>query len=92
MGITFLFPGQGSQTVGMGADLYERFDAARARFDAAGEILNRDLKKLCFEGPAEELTPTQNTQPALFTMECALTDVLKEQGLAPSLVLGHSLG
>lgn len=92
MGITYLFPGQGAQKVGMGADLYDTFDTARARFDAAGEILGRDLKKLCFEGPAEELTATQNTQPALFTVESALFDVLKERRLAPSLVLGHSLG
>jgi len=90
--MTFLFPGQGSQKVGMGADFYEKFEAARKRFDSANEILERDLKKICFEGPDSELKATQNTQPALFTTEAAISDVLKEKGIVPSLALGHSLG
>ena len=92
MAKTFLFPGQGSQKVGMGADFYEKFDSARARIDEANEILGRDVKKICFEGPAEELTATQNTQPALFTIESAICDILKDKNIAPSLTLGHSLG
>jgi [acyl-carrier-protein] S-malonyltransferase len=92
MAKTFLFPGQGSQKAGMGADFYKEFDSARKRFDEANEILGRDLKKICFEGPQEELTATQNTQPALFTVEAAICDVLREKGIVPSLALGHSLG
>jgi len=76
----------------MGADIYAAFEQARRRFDEANEILGRDLKKICFEGPAEELTATHNTQPALFTVEAAICDVLEAKGIAPSLALGHSLG
>jgi [acyl-carrier-protein] S-malonyltransferase len=92
MSMVFLFPGQGSQKVGMGADFYREFEVARQIFDQANDILGRDLKKICFEGPAEELTVTQNTQPALFTMETAVCDIVKSKGLEPSLVMGHSLG
>jgi [acyl-carrier-protein] S-malonyltransferase len=76
----------------MGADLVEKFDEAKARLDQANEILGRDLSGLCFNGPEEDLKATQNTQPALFTVEAALTDVLKAKGLTPSYTAGHSLG
>ncbi|MBD3391761.1 MAG: ACP S-malonyltransferase [Chitinivibrionales bacterium] len=92
MEMTFLFPGQGSQKVGMGADFFEKFEMARRRFDEANDILGRDLKKICFEGPPEELTQTRNTQPALFVTEAAICDVLQENGITPALALGHSLG
>jgi [acyl-carrier-protein] S-malonyltransferase len=87
-----MFPGQGSQKVGMGADVYEKFPLARDRFDAAGTIAGFDLKKMCFEGPQEALTATQHTQPSLFTLESILFDLCKEKGLCPEAVLGHSLG
>jgi [acyl-carrier-protein] S-malonyltransferase len=92
MGFTFLFPGQGSQSVGMGKDFYNEFESARKRFDSANEILQRDLLKIIFEGPQEELTQTQNTQPALFLVESVIADILNEKGIKPSYTAGHSLG
>ncbi len=76
----------------MGRDLYEKFDTAKARFDQAGDILGRGISGLCFEGPEEELKATQNTQPAIFTMEAALSDILRDNGVTPSYTAGHSLG
>ncbi|HUG82922.1 MAG TPA: ACP S-malonyltransferase, partial [Euzebya sp.] len=91
--IAFLFPGQGSQKVGMGADLVAAHPAVRARyFDAADEILGIDLTSLCFEGPEEALRSTDNTQPAIFTMSMAVLDVLRQAGIEPDAVAGHSLG
>lgn len=92
MSYLFLFPGQGAQSVGMGKDFYETFGAAKKRIDEANEILDRDLQTLMFEGPEDELKATQNTQPALFTIEAAITDVLNEKGITPSFTMGHSLG
>jgi [acyl-carrier-protein] S-malonyltransferase len=92
MKYAFLFPGQGSQTVGMGKDLFDGFDAARRRFTEADAILERELTKIIFTGPSEELTLTKNTQPALFTVEAAITAILAEKGISPSCVAGHSLG
>jgi [acyl-carrier-protein] S-malonyltransferase len=89
---TFMFPGQGSQKVGMGSDIVAAFDCARRRFEEANEILGRDIMRLCFEGPEDALTATQNTQPALFTLEAALCDILSEKGVHPAFTLGHSLG
>lgn len=92
MKYTFLYPGQGSQSVGMGKDLYDSFEVAKQRFDQANEILGRDITSIIFNGPQEELTATQNTQPALFTVEAAITDILAEKEITPVFTAGHSLG
>jgi [acyl-carrier-protein] S-malonyltransferase len=88
----FLFPGQASQFVGMGADLYSEFASARRLFDEADEVLGTRLTSICFEGPIEALTQTAVTQPAVFVHSCAAAQLLQEQGLVPSHVAGHSLG
>lgn len=90
--IAFVFPGQGSQYVEMGKDFYDNFAVAREYFDNANKILGMDLKKLCFEGPEEELTKTQNTQPAIFTVSMIAYEILKDKNIQPSIVAGHSLG
>ncbi|MEZ5362142.1 MAG: ACP S-malonyltransferase [Bryobacterales bacterium] len=88
-----LFPGQGSQRVGMGLDLAETFPSARAIFDQADETLGFSLSKLCFEGPEEDLKLTENTQPAILTCSMAVLAVMREEGLANAdFVAGHSLG
>jgi len=92
MKYTFLFPGQGSQFVGMAKDIYDAFETARNKMDLANKILGRDLLKTIFEGPEEDLKATQNTQPALFTVESAITDILIEKGKVPAFTAGHSLG
>lgn len=88
----FLFPGQGSQAPGMGLELANRYPAARAVFDRADEALGFALSQLCFEGPAEELKRTENTQPAILTTSIATLAVLREMGAEPNFVAGHSLG
>ena len=90
--IAFVFPGQGSQYVEMGKDFYDNYEVAREYFDKANEILDIDLKKLCFEGPEDELTETQNTQPAIFTVSMIAYEILKAEGIEPKMVAGHSLG
>lgn len=90
--IAFLFPGQGSQAVGMGKDLFERFPVARKTFEEADQALERKLAQLCFEGPEDQLRLTENTQPAILTVSVAAYRVLEEKGIKPGFVAGHSLG
>jgi [acyl-carrier-protein] S-malonyltransferase len=92
MKTTFLFPGQGSQYPGMGKSLADRFPSAREVFAEADSALGFPLSTLCFEGPAETLQLTENTQPALLAVSTAAMRVLNEQGLKPGFVAGHSLG
>ncbi|NOX90130.1 MAG: ACP S-malonyltransferase [Calditrichaeota bacterium] len=92
MKIGFIFPGQASQFVGMGKDLYDSFETAQKLFDRANEIVGFDLKKACFEGPEEELKKTHITQPAIFVHSIVVTQLIKENNLQPDGVAGHSLG
>lgn len=91
--IAFLFPGQGSQYVGMGKDLYNLFKVARETFEEADEALHFKISRLCFEGPWKDLKLTSNTQPAILTVSVSVLRVLQsETGLSPTLLAGHSLG
>ena len=92
MKLAFVFPGQGAQYVGMGKDFYENHKEAAAIFDEADEVLGFSIKKICFEGPEEDLRLTFNTQPAILTMSVAINAVLEKEGIVPSIVAGHSLG
>src|SRR5689334_25345254 len=88
-----LFPGQGSQAPGMGKELAEKFPVARQVFEEADDALGFSISRLCFEGPAEELQLTENTQPAILTTSVAGFRAAREAGLpAPEFVAGHSLG
>ena len=90
--IAFLFPGQGSQAVGMGRELAERFPLAAETFAEADAALGFPLSRLCFEGPEEDLRLTENTQPAIMTVSVAAARVLAEYGVELALAAGHSLG
>jgi len=88
----FLFPGQGSQVMGMGKDLAQRHPIARGTFEEADDALGIKISQLCFEGPEDELRLTENTQPAILTASVAAWRVLQEKGIKPAFVAGHSLG
>ena len=90
--IAYLFPGQGSQAVGMGRALADQFREARQVFDEADAALSEPLTDLIFDGPADVLTLTENTQPAILTASVAAYRVLASRGLEPAVVAGHSLG
>jgi [acyl-carrier-protein] S-malonyltransferase len=90
--LAFLFPGQGSQAVGMGKELAEKYPAARQTFEEADEALGYKLSQLCFDGPEEKLRMTEITQPAILTASVAAWRVLRDKGVHPRFVAGHSLG
>jgi [acyl-carrier-protein] S-malonyltransferase len=90
--LAFLFPGQGSQAIGMGKELAEKYPIARQTFEEADEGLGYNLSQLCFEGPEDQLRLTEITQPAILTVSVAAWRILNEKGLKPGFVAGHSLG
>ncbi len=87
-----VFPGQGSQKIGMGSDLINNTPLAKERFEIAATILGRNLLDICQNGPAEELTKTENAQPGIFVISSILYSLLKENGIQAQVVAGHSLG
>lgn len=90
--VAFVFPGQGSQSVGMGKEFYDQYSVAKEVFEEADRALGFSLTDMCFSGPEEELRKTFNTQPAILTVSVACYKVLKQQGIRPDIVAGHSLG
>ena len=91
--IAFLFPGQGAQAVGMGKDIYENYEEAKAIYETADSVLGRSISNICFEGPEDSLKQTINTQPAIVTTSIALMEALrKELNIVPDYTAGHSLG
>src|SRR5450432_762406 len=90
--IALLFPGQGSQAVGMGKDLAEKYPLARQAFEEADEALGFKLSSICFDGPEDQLRLTEITQPAILTVSIAVLRVLEMRAPKPTYVAGHSLG
>ena len=92
MKLGFVFPGQGSQFVGMGKDYYEKYECVRNVYDKASQILGFDIAKLSFEGPEEELNQTKNTQLAILVMSLAISELLKQNNIEANISAGLSLG
>ncbi|MEN2464608.1 ACP S-malonyltransferase [Ornithinibacillus sp. FSL M8-0202] len=90
--VAFMFPGQGSQTVGMGKEIHDAYESVQNLYTKANEVLGKDIRSLMFEGPSENLTETENAQPALLLSSIALQNLLEQEGIQPSMVVGHSLG
>lgn len=88
----FLFPGQGSQAVGMGEDFYQEYDVVRELFDMAEEVARINISRLCFKGPMEDLTQTENLQPAITAVNLAALTAIEKEGIKPDMTAGHSLG
>lgn len=92
MKTAFLFPGQGAQCLGMGKDIYEKYEIAKEIYDKVEKLTNIDIKKICFEGPEEELMKTENTQLAILTTSLAILRVLEENDITADVTAGLSLG
>lgn len=90
--LAFIFPGQGAQAVGMGNEFYNKFDVAKKLFDDADEALGYSIKNMCFDGPEGDLRLTANTQPAILVVSVIVSEILKSEGVVPSIAGGHSLG
>ena len=88
----FLFPGQGSQYIGMGKSLFDSYSSVKRLFEEASEVVGKNFEKLCFEGPEADLVRTDNVQPAITLVNLACLQVLREEGVSPSAAAGHSLG
>jgi [acyl-carrier-protein] S-malonyltransferase len=91
-GVAFLFPGQGSQYVGMGKSFHDTYASVKRLFEEASDVTGKDLRSLCFEGPDTTLVQTDNVQPAITLVNLACLQVLREEGIEPAVVAGHSVG